>query len=122
MELDRNIPWPQGSPANGVDFVVYSTDGNGVPSQKDDSVLGTRRVKGWVKSSNQAGVGKLQVPDGAGGWVTTNGAGAGDTIASATWFEINFLRPAGPHRYALNFTTAPTTLVHSDALRAFIYP
>lgn len=123
MELDRNIPWPTGTaPANGADFVVYSTDGIPTGSvAKDDSVLGTRRVRAWVKA-NQAGVGKLQVPDGAGGWITTNGAGAGDTIALNTWFEVNFLRPAGTHRYVLNFTTAPTTLLHSNVFRASIYP
>lgn len=116
--MDYQVPWSTAAVKGGAgaagDNVVYD-------SATDPNILGTRRIKGWVRS-NQAGTAKLVVPDGAGGTIIINGAGAGDTITANTWTELNYLRPAGPHQLILNFATAPTTYQHPPDFRLVAYP
>jgi hypothetical protein len=124
MELDEHVPWTSAVPVGGAgaagDNVVYSTNPGDVANSVPGNVKGTRRVKGWVQAT-QTATAKLQVPDGAGGWITINNGGAGDAVTANAWYEINFLRPAGAHRFVMNYATAPTWK-HSDGFRLQVYP
>lgn len=118
MELDQNVAWPSTAVKGGAgaagDNLVYTSDG-------DKTISGTRRIRAWLRA-NQIATVKLQVPDGAGGFITINNGGAGDATVANTWFDINYLRPAGAHQLVINFATLPTTYQHPPAFRMTAFP
>lgn len=129
MERDEVVQFPTATPSTG-DNVLYATDPNletaavraTLAPQVAGNVLGTRRVKSWF-IANQDATAKLEVYDLATKtWTVINGSGSGDSVPASTWYEISFLRPAGPHRFVVNFAVAPTTWKHPDTIRLQIYP
>lgn len=128
MERDEVVQFPTATPGTG-DNLLYATDPNletaaaqaTLAPQVAGNVLGTRRVKSWFQA-NQASTAKLEVYDFATKtWVVVNNGGAGDSVLANAWYEVNFLRPAGPHRFVVNFTVAPTSWKHPDTVRLQIY-